>query len=143
MPFRYLDDIALADVAFEAEAGSPGGLFAEAWAAALAVMIDEPDALRREVERVVSLTESELDLLLFDFLGRLVYHKDAEQLLLRAERVDVRRAAGVWSVEATLAGERIDPSRHALGVDVKAVTLHRLSVAETAGGWRAVVVLDV
>ncbi len=143
MPFRYLDDIALADVAFEAEAGSPGELFAEAWAATLAVMVDEPDSLAREVERRVSLAEAELDLLLFDFLGRLVYCKDAERLLLRAESVEVARGGLGWSVEARLAGERIDPARRALGVDVKAVTLHRLSVSESAGRWRAVVVLDV
>ncbi len=143
MPFRYLDDIALADVAFEAEAASPGELFAEAWAATLAVMVDEPASLGREVERRVSLSESALDLLLFDFLGRLLYYKDAERLLLRAESVEVRRGGPGWSVEARLEGERIDPARRALGVDVKAVTLHRLSVTETAAGWRAVVVLDV
>ncbi len=143
MPFRYLDDIALADVAFEAEAASPGELLAEAWAATLAVMVDEPASLDREVERRVSLSESALDLLLFDFLGRLVYYKDAERLLLRAERVEVARGGAGWSVEALVAGERIEPGRRALGVDVKAITLHRLSAAQTASGWRAVVVLDV
>jgi SHS2 domain-containing protein len=143
LAFRYLDDIALADVAFEAEAASPGELLAEAWSAALAVMVDSPGSLDREVERRVSLSESALDLLLFDFLGRLVYYKDAERLLLRAERVEVARSGSGWSVEALLAGERIDPGRRALGVDVKAVTMHRLSVTETAAGWRAVVVLDV
>jgi SHS2 domain-containing protein len=141
--FRYLEDIALADVAFEATGGSPGELFAEAWSAALGVMVDDPRSLAADCERRVSLTESALDLLLFDFLGRLLYYKDAERLLLRAARVDVARAAGGWSVEALLAGEEIDPLRRSLGVDVKAVTLHRLSVQEAPGGWRAVVVLDV
>ena len=143
MSFRYLDDIALADVAFEAEAGSPGELFADAWAATLAVMVDDPGAVRAEMEQALSLSETALDLLLFDFLGRLLYHKDADYALLRADRVQVERTASGWSVEARLSGERIDPSRHALGVDVKAITMHRLSVTETASGWRAVVVLDV
>lgn len=143
MAFRYLDDIALADVAFEADARSPGALFAEAWAATLAVMIEEPAALGCEAQRRVSMAETALDLLLFDFLGRLLYHKDAERLLLRAERVEVTRTPAGWSLEADLAGGPIDSRSHALGVDVKAVTLHRLSVAETAEGWRAVVVLDV
>ncbi len=143
MAFRYLDDIALADVAFEAEAASPGELFAEAWAAALAVMVDCPGALGSDVERRVSLAETALDLLLFDFLNRLLYYKDAERLLLRARRVEVRAAAGGWSLDAVLAGEPIDGSRLALGVDVKAITMHRLSVAETERGWRATVVLDV
>ncbi len=143
MAFRYLDDIALADIAFEAEAATPGQLFAEAWAATLAVMVDEPSALAAEARRTVRLESGALDLLLFDFLGRLLYHKDAEALLMRATRVAVAPTAAGWSVEASLEGEPIDPSRRTLGVDVKAVTLHRLSVAETAAGWRAVVVLDV
>ena len=143
MAYRYLDDIALADIAFEAEAASPGELFAEAWAATLAVMVDEPQDLGSDVARRVSLTEAALDLLLFDFLNRLLYYKDAERLLLRATGVDVRPAAGGWSLDAALAGEPIDPARRALGVDVKAITMHRLSVGETERGWRATVVLDV
>ena len=84
--------------------------------------------------RRVSLTEAALDLLLFDFLNRLLYYKDAERLLLRATGVDVRPAAGGWSLDAALAGEPIDPARRALGVDVKAITMHRLSVGETGAG---------
>ena len=143
MPFRYLEDIALADVAFEAEAPSPGELFAEAWEATLAVMVDDPAAIRPQIVRSATLADEGLDLLLFDFLGRLLYYKDAERLLLRPQRVEVERSAGGWSLQASLAGERIDPAGAGLGVDVKAVTMHRLAVTETAAGWRAVVVLDV
>ena len=143
MAYRYLEDIALADIAFEAEAASPGELFAEAWAATLAVMVDRPQELGSDVARRVSLTEAALDLLLFDFLNRLLYYKDAERLLLRATGVDVRPAPGGWSLDAALAGEPIDPARRALGIDVKAITMHHLSVGETEQGWRATVVLDV
>jgi SHS2 domain-containing protein len=140
--YRYLEEVAPADVAFEAEAPTLSELFAEAWAAALGVMLEQPPllpAVRRELE----VSAEALDLLLFDFLGRLVYHKDADRLLLRAESVEVREEPGGWSVEAKLAGEPIDPARQSLGVDVKAVTLHRLVVERTAAGWRAVVVLDL
>jgi SHS2 domain-containing protein len=143
MPFRYLEDIALADVAFEAEAPTLPALFAEAWAAALAVMVDEPQLISPVVGRRVHLEATALDLLLFDFLGRLVYHKDADALLLRVEDVQVESAGETWQLDAALAGERIDPGRHALGVDIKAVTMHRLAVERVGDLWRAVVVLDV
>ncbi|MDP6484288.1 MAG: archease [Nitrospinota bacterium] len=37
----------------------------------------------------------------------------------------------------------MDPERHALGLEVKAATLHRLKVAREPGGWRAYVIVDV
>ena len=40
-------------------------------------------------------------------------------------------------------GEPIDPQRHRLRVDVKAVTLHRFSIEKTAQGWEATVILDI
>ena len=46
-------------------------------------------------------------------------------------------------VQAVLTGERIDPKRHELVADVKAVTLHDLRVERSATGWDAHVTLDV
>jgi SHS2 domain-containing protein len=49
------------------------------------------------------------------------------------------------SLEARLAGERIDPARHRLESDVKAATAHDLRVRQLqgGGGWEAAVTLDV
>ena len=40
-------------------------------------------------------------------------------------------------------GEAIDPGRHRLRVDVKAVTLHGFSVQSTTDGWEAGVILEI
>ena len=61
--------------------------------------------------------------------------------LLRATRVAVDAAHP--RLDAVLAGERIDPERHELLADVKAVTFHDLRVERTATGWDAHVTLDV
>ena len=45
--------------------------------------------------------------------------------------------------EASAWGEAIDPGRHRLRVDVKAVTLHGFSVQSTTDGWEARVILDI
>jgi SHS2 domain-containing protein len=47
------------------------------------------------------------------------------------------------SLEATVAGERFDPSRHETQPEVKAVTRHELVVEQTEGRWRAEVLFDV
>ena len=47
-------------------------------------------------------------------------------------------------LSAVVRGEPIDPSRHALGIEVKAVTYHDLTLRETAdGGYEAYVLLDI
>ncbi len=47
------------------------------------------------------------------------------------------------SVEAFLAGETLDPGRHHMRADVKAVTFHRFRLEKTNGGWEALLILDI
>ena len=81
--------------------------------------------------------------LLFDFLQRLVYYKDAELLLLRVPDVATEHADGRWRLRARARGERLDALRHRQRVDVKAVTLHRFRLEQNPEGWRVFVILDV
>lgn len=48
----------------------------------------------------------------------------------------------IW-VQAEIFGEKIDPKKHILKKEVKAVTYHELSLKKTYGGWVAEVILDV
>lgn len=143
MPYRFLEDIATADVAFEARGETREGLFAACATALLATMVNEPDLVERRREVAISLEHAELDLLLHSFLAELVFLKDARRLLLHADTVRIGNDATGFQLEALLRGEEIDPRRHGLLADVKAVTLHRLSVVCDDGAWRATVVLDI
>lgn len=49
----------------------------------------------------------------------------------------------VDSFRATAFGERLDPARHRLGNEVKAITYHGLKVAQEADGWIAEVIVDI
>ncbi len=143
MPYRFLEDIATADVAFEAWESSPEGLFCAAAEALLRTMADEPAAVEPREAETIRLEHADLDLLLFDFLSELVYLKDARQLLLRPSSLKIDGSAGAYRLEAFMEGERIAPLRHKPLVDVKGVTLHRLAVACVDGEWHGTVVLDV
>ncbi len=143
MPYRYLEDIATADVAFAAEGATREELFAACAAALLHVMVENPGAVESRETLPLTLEHAELDLLLFAFLQEFVFYKDARRLLLRVADLSVKGAEGGFVLTAELCGEPIDPARHHLGVDVKAVTLHRFRVEETSTGWEATVVLDV
>lgn len=143
MPYRYLEDIATADVAFEAWGESREELFLAAAEALLATMTETPESVERREELVVRLEHGEADLLLWSFLQELIYLKDARRLLLHGELARISEAAGTLSLEVLLKGERIDPGRHRLLVDVKAATLHRLTLSREGELWRGTVVLDV
>jgi len=52
----------------------------------------------------------------------MVYFKDAEQLLLRINKVRLTRSAEVYSLSPAAQGEKFDPQRHALTSDIKAVS---------------------
>jgi len=143
MPFRFVDEITTADVAFEAWGGSLEELFISAAAALLRTMSAVPDQVLRRQELIFRLEHEKLDLLLLLFLQELIFYKDARKLLLHAERVEIVERQGFFYLDALVSGEQLDTSRHCLLVDVKAVTLHRLQLQFENGIWRAVVVLDV
>ena len=142
-PYRYLEEIATADVAFEARGATLEETFLAAADATLNTMVEEIGTVAPREHRAFSLAADSLDLLLFELLQELVYRKDAERLLLRVRDLRIEEAGSGYRLDADTTGETIDSRRHSLLADVKAVTLHRLVVERTPDGWRAVVVLDV
>ena len=147
MPWRFLDDRAIADVAFEATGSSLEELFRSSVDALVNTMVTDLSSIAAGERREVELRADSIDMLLVELLQSVIYYKDAEGLLMRVDALRIERGAGsgtpAASLSAWLAGERIDPSWHALGTDVKAVTLYRFRVEEAGGAWRAEVVLDV
>ena len=91
----------------------------------------------------------ELASLLFDWLSDIVYLKDAEGVVFREATAVVTegRPHGGWTLRGVLTGEPIDPGRHELRSDVKAVTKHLYEVRRDddcdGGRWTARVVLDI
>ncbi len=143
MPYRFLEDEFTADIGFVASGKTLDACFSAAAEATLEVMLANPQSLQARQRRSVRVDSEALDLALLRFLEELVYYKDTEQLLLRCAGVTVTERDGHWLVAGMLEGEAIDSTRHELSADVKAVTLHRLDVRQTDGGWEATIVLDI
>ena len=144
-----------ADLWLEIKACDPAGLF-ENSLYALYSQIVEPSAVRPAREMVL---EAEGDEVATALRGLL-----AEALFRLRPRLPLRRRRGdrtaepeetgpadpaspetprVW-VSAHLWGETVDPARHELLAEIKAVTYHGLAAGPTPdGGWRATVLLDV
>jgi SHS2 domain-containing protein len=139
MPYRYLPDIAIADIAFEADSASLEGLF-EASARALSDIMVDRRTLAPRVTRRFQLKADDTDGLLYDFLTKLILLKDVDSLLFKEFYVEV---PGDGSLTASMKGERIDRKRHLLRNDVKAVTMHMFGVKREGKRWKATVVLDI
>lgn len=142
--FRILEDIAMADVAFEAMGDTPSELFAAA-AQAVIAMLANPMTVSTTWHRTIDLEDEQLADLLFDWLSEMVYLKDAEGVVFCQARATVTHESlrDRWRLRAELIGETIDYTRHELRSDVKAVTKHLYEVHESAGQWKARVVLDI
>ena len=143
MPYEFLEDVSWADCAFKAWGPTIETTFAAAAEAVMSAMVNNLHAIEPRQERTVHLENEALDLLLFNLLQEFIYYKDAEQLLLRIGGVDIEEVDGSYTLHAYLRGETLDPQRHDLGTDVKAVTLHRFALQQTTTGWQAFVILDV
>lgn len=143
MPYQFLENIAIADIAFKAWGKGPGELFMACADAIINVMVEDLKTIAFLEERWIEVENDTIEMLLFGFLQEIIFYKDAETLLLRVEEIDINKTDRGYHLKAKAKGEEIDPVKHSLNVDVKAVTLHRFNVQEKSSGWEATVVLDI
>ncbi len=146
--YRILDDVAIADVAFDATGDTPTELCRVAGQAVMELMAD-PGTIPSTWSRTLELQADSLDELLFEWLNRLVYLKDACAVVYHAVVVSVTapssasEAEGSWRLHATVSGAPVDPATQTLRDDIKAVTKHLYAVTRDAAGYHARVVVDV
>src|SRR5262249_54827277 len=128
-----------ADLGLRIRAADLNTLFAEAAHALFAAIVDDPATVQPLQCLEIRLSADDREYLLFDWLKELLYHFDAEHLLLG--RFEVR--VSDTSLTGTAWGEPLDPARHVLSHEVKAITYHGLRVEPTADGWLAEVIVDI
>ena len=128
-----------ADIGLRVRAASLDELFAEAGRAMFSVIIANPRAIRPVQEAAVEVEPAEPDDLLHDWLAKLLFLFDTQRLI--PAEYQVRVHAG--GVSARIRGERLDPLRHAVGMEVKAVTYHAIRLEQTPDGWIGEVILDL
>ncbi len=140
--FRFLDDIALADLAFEAEGDSVEELFRAAPRAVLETLAD-PASVAATWERRITKTEADPADLLFEWLSDIVYWKDADGVVFHDAELSVRQEGSTWRLEAVLRGASVDQIAQTLHNDVKGITKHLYVVKQEGPRWFARVVVDV
>jgi SHS2 domain-containing protein len=141
--FRFLDDIALADLAFEAAGDSLDALFQGA-TDALIESLAAPQTVGSGWQQAVEHVDRDPEDLLFTWLSDLVYWKDAAGVVYSKSNLKLTRDEnGVWKLTARIYGEPVNPSAQELRADVKGVTKHLYRLSKQDGRWIVRVVLDV
>ncbi|HLD80776.1 MAG TPA: archease [archaeon] len=140
--FKVLEDIALADIAFEAYGATLEELFENAALATISI-IAEPSKIALKVRKELVISAPEKEKLLFDFLSELVYLKDAESLIFGNVKCKISEDENGLKLNAVLKGERVTKGKKFIGHDVKAVTYHLFEVRQEKGKWKARVILDI
>jgi SHS2 domain-containing protein len=140
--FRFLEDVAMADTAFEAEGESVEEVFRGATQALLETMAN-PATVSGGWERAIERTDVDPSTLLFDWLSEVVYWKDAAGVVFREAPLTLTLEGDVWLLRAGLIGAPVDQQKQELHADVKGVTKHRYELKQTGGCWKVNVVLDV
>jgi SHS2 domain-containing protein len=140
--FQFLDDVALADLAFDAEGDSVQEVFEAASNAVIEAMAD-PKTVGATWERRVEHTGADLAELLFEWLSDFVYWKDAAGVVFSRAEVSLIREGDEWKLVGRLIGEPVNQATQTLRNDVKGVTKHLYRLHQDDGCWRVRVVLDV
>ncbi len=140
--FRFLEEIALADIAFEAEGESVEEVFRGATQALLESLAN-PATVSGGWERAIERIDVDLSALLFDWLSEVVYWKDAAGVVFREAPLTLMREGERCLLRARLIGAPVDQRTQELHADVKAITKHLYELKQTGDGWKARVVLDV
>lgn len=141
--FKYLPNIATADVAFEAYGTDYSELFENAGLALEETMVDTK-TIDVQTGKKIKLQDTKIENLLFSFLEELVYLKDAEGLVFKEIKCRLDKQDNQWAMEAVLKGEKLDKEKQDLRNDVKAVTKHLFEIRNLPkGAFQCRVVLDV
>ena len=135
--FDIIDHVA--DVGITAYGEDTKQLFANA-ALALFNLITNVESVKEELRHHVEIDSENRDNLLIEWLNELIYLFDAEHLLFNRFEIE---SLSNSQLKATCHGEKLDPARHRIKIDVKAATYHMLQVAEDSKGYKAQVIFDI
>lgn len=142
MPYKFIEGLTTADVAFEARGKTLNGLF-ESSAMALFDIMANPGKVRKKIIKKFSLEENSLENLMFKLLDEIIFFKDSDALVFNSLEVNAAEKNGKFFLTATLHGDRIDYRKQELKVDPKAVTMHKFEVKKEKQGYVARVVVDI
>ena len=131
------------DIGFRAYGKNLAEAFENTVLAFFEVMIDTSKVRPREEVKVELEAEDE-KALLYDWLERFLYLRDAKGLVMSKFKVEeLERSNGGFKIKAKAWGEKFDPKKHESKVAIKAVTYHMMEIKCEKGRCSVQAVVDI
>ena len=139
--YQFLEDVAIADIAFEAYGKDLNELFENA-ALAIFELSADIKTVKAKDKIDFDLENKNMDRLLYDFLSEILFLKDSRYMIFRKVKVAIKEGSPN-KVHVVLEGEGIDQKKHSLENDIKAITMHMFELKKEKQGYKASVVVDI
>lgn len=130
-----------ADLGLRVYAANLADLFQTAADGLFDVIVANRGQVEAREREHVTLAADSTESLLVEWLNELIFRAETGHKLF--SRSNVKIGADGVSLEAEVYGEAIDPARHILDHEVKAVTRHGTKLACDEESWMAEVILDI
>jgi SHS2 domain-containing protein len=139
--FREIDHTG--DVGIRITAPTRTVLFERAALGTFRVLTDLKTVQASE-ETHVAVDGHDPEALMVRWLSELNYRHTVDEALFSAFAVEsIEEANDGLTLTATAHGEPIDPTRHTVYTEIKAVTFHGMDIRETDDGWAVQVIFDM
>src|SRR3989344_829036 len=76
-------------------------------------------------------------------LFEILYIKDLDFMIFCNCDLKIKESKSGYELDAVVYGEKINPKKHELHSDAKAITLHQFSIDKTKNGYKAFVIVDI
>lgn len=114
--------------------------------AALAMFetMTETSTVKPKIQELVSVTGSDEESLLYNWLEELLVRFDVSQnLYSRFEIKSIEKLNESLSLQAIVRGEKFNPEKHPQKVGVKAITYHQMKIDKTPSNFMVEFILDI
>ena len=143
MRFEFIEGVTLADAAVKSYGKTLSELFENSALGLFSLMTGNTEDFNRHLSVEIELDNSDVEMLLYDFLNEFLFYRDAHSLLLFPETVNVKKKGDIWILSAVMGSEKMEAREAPLETDVKAVTLHKFSITGRPGEYESLVVYDL
>ena len=142
--YKFLEDVALADIAYEAYGKNLNDVFENA-AMAIMELMAELKTVDDKKKLEIELSHEKLDNLLYDFLSEILFLKDSKYMVFRNVKVRINedKKNKKFKLSSALQGDKINSNKQHLENDIKAITMHMFKIEKIKNYWKATVVVDI
>lgn len=142
MTVEFLDDEAIADIAFIVKNDSIKSVFLEAGETIFSLQTDTT-LLDEDLSFSFKLSGANYERLLYNILAEILYYKDAELFFPKSMEIEFKEANDEIIAIGQFHGTIFNDEIHTRGNDIKAITMHDFYLKQVSEGWEAYILIDI